>query len=222
MTTTTEPVKTPRLDRYGFPFMQDILPEGQSGDFRLRHYTVSEMEAELYNMRVMFQRWPYWMRLKAGDYVKLTSRDALWMSDTPMERYTNQDVVIQARGDVLIGGLGLGMIPSALLLPDSKYHRTDIRSVTVIEKNPDVIALVAPHLTYPNLRIIEADVYTWKPSQKFDTIYMDIWPDISSDNVWEIAKLHRRYGRYLNRENPGCLMSSWLMSYVRKMRRGRF
>lgn len=219
MTTTAEPVKTPRLDRHGFPFMQDILPEGQSGECHLRHYTVSEIEAELYNMRVMFQRWPYWMRLRAGDYVKLIIQGDLWMSDTPMERHTNQDIVIGARGDVLIGGLGLGMIPSALLLPDSKYHRTDIRSVTVIEKNPDVIALIAPHLTYPNLRILEADVFTWKPDQKFDTIYMDIWSDISSDNVPEIARLHRRYGRYLNRNNPGHCMSSWLVSYVRKMRR---
>lgn len=50
------------------------------------------------------------------------------MSDTPMEKHTNQEFLDAAHGDVLIAGLGIGLIVMPLL------DDPEITSITVVEK----------------------------------------------------------------------------------------
>jgi spermidine synthase len=148
------------------------------------------------------------------------------MSDTEMERVTNLDFIRSAFGDVLIGGLGIGMLPAALL--SGNFPRR-IESITVIEQSPDVIALVEPYLRDPRLHIVEGDVFTWNarrhPIRMFDSIYFDIWPDICPDYAPDMARLHRRYRRLLDNRPCGDMrpfITSWLFDYMsRKMRLGR-
>lgn len=112
-----------------------------------------------------------------------------------------------AHGRVLIAGLGLGMIVHGAM------KKPEVKHVTVIEKSADVIGLVSPSLP-PRPRkmaIIEADIFDWRPARGslFDVIYFDIWPDRNGDNLTEIAKLHRSFARFLNRDNPNAWMNSW-------------
>ena len=78
--------------------------------------------------------------------------------------------------------------------------------VTVIEINPDVIALVLPYLRAAleekgidpdKIEVIEADLMEWKPpkGERYDVIWFDIWPDLCLDHLPEYQKLNRRYGR---------------------------
>jgi spermidine synthase len=112
------------------------------------------------------------------------------MSDTPFEWDTCREFVWQARGDVLIAGLGLGMV---LLAVQAKERVT---SITVLEKDPDVMALVAPQLPLNSkVRIVQADVFKWQRSrgQKFDTLWFDIWADICGDNARDFPRLRALY-----------------------------
>lgn len=60
------------------------------------------------------------------------------MSNVPMEIETNRPILEAASGHVLINGLGLGMVPSALL------SNPLVKKITVVELDKYVIALTSP------------------------------------------------------------------------------
>lgn len=220
----------------GFPFMQSVLPEGESGDVSISHFTISEKAADSYNLSIAFTPGTGLQRVEPGKYVRMHVGervvDNLMMSDTPMERRTNWEVRREAHGRVLIAGLGIGMILHPLLDPlrtkrkfsraaDSELPAVD--KVIVIEKSPHVIKLVKPSLERygDRLEVIEADIFAvnHKLLGKFDTIYFDIWPHITQDNLPEMAKLHQRWKYALNRgaATPPW-MSSWMVDHLRAER----
>lgn len=132
--------------------------------------------------------------LLAQKYTRLLIDGRCWMTDAEFECWTNVDVILKATGDVLIAGLGIGLMVLPIL------EKSCVKSVTVLEINPDVIALVGPQIAHPKLKIIEADCREWTPVAvwKFDCIYLDIWPDVpNSDNREEIVALKRRFRKHL-------------------------
>lgn len=184
--------------------MVDIIPEGKIGDAEIVHYAVSKHESIMSSFRRGDQYCP------EGKYATLKVGGRLMMSDTRFEHNTNYEVKRRACGDVLIAGLGIGMVLHPIL------SNPNVRRVTVIEKSADVIALVAPHvqpkeLAAKKLTVVHADIFDWKPIKgtRYDVIYFDIWPDVCTDNLEEIAKLHRRFKSYKNSDNPCAWMSSW-------------
>lgn len=196
--------------------MTDVVPPGQKGIANIEHFEVSESESRFSALRPQEY-------VPKGKYVRLYVNGRLFMSDTHMEKRTNLDVILKAHGDVLIAGLGIGMI----LIPILQDKR--VTSVTVLELSQDVIDLVepalrgygplAPHIH--KLRVVQADVYTWEPpkGQKFDVIYFDIWADQSTDALKEMEKLHRRYASKLNRQNHKRWMESWRRSELKYRKR---
>ncbi len=113
---------------------------------------------------------------------------------------------------MLIAGLGLGMILWPIL------NKKEVESVVVIEQSCDVINLVSPTLPKTKkLSIEQDDIFTWKSKNgtKFNVIYFDIWHDICVDNLDEMAKLHRRFGRYLDAKDPKNWMGSWKREWLR-------
>ena len=194
---------------YGFHDMRKYLPETMGKEFKIVHFTVSKDEAVLHNMQMAMKRMPS-DRVSPGQYVQLKTLrptfDDILMSDTDMEKYTNRGIINRAHGDVLIGGLGIGLI----LLPIQE--KKEVRSVTVIERESEVIELVCPHLPLnTKVTVVHADVFTWKPERgkRFDTVYMDIWNTIGANNLKDMARLHRRYSHWMNRNNDRTYLDSW-------------
>lgn len=197
----------------GFPYMARIVPPGRSGDVEIEHLEITDgggIHAMLHGGGTT-----------NGTYAILKIRGGVVMSDTDMERRSNLGAAWNLKGDVLIGGLGIGMVLAAVL------RKPDVQSVTVIENSPDVIALVEPAIrrwadgqgiSAETLRVVLGDVFTWKPAtgQKFDGIYFDVWPDICDDNLDGIAKLHNR-AKFWKR--PGGWMDSWQADNLRSRRR---
>lgn len=64
----------------------------------------------------------------------------IWMSDTPPELVAMHAFAQRARGDVLVGGLGLGIVVRYLAM------NPRVRSVTVVERERDVLDLIGPGL----------------------------------------------------------------------------
>ena len=192
----------------GFVPMAPILPQGESGNVKLDHFTVSKADADRHQLSCMFNGE---LPVKPGTYARLWVDGQVMMSDTPMEQRDNSYVVYKAKGDVFIAGLGLGMIVAAMA------EKPEVTSITVVEKSDDVIKLVAPALTKQvgdKLTIIEDDIFDYKPerNRKWDTIYFDIWPTICSSNLDEMSTLHRRFGR---RKPTDGYMSSWNHDWVK-------
>lgn len=95
------------------------------------------------------------------------------MEDTPFELRTHLGFVMQARGRVLVTGLGLGCVIRGLLLNPNVEH------ITCIENSKDVLRLVAPHMWKERLEILEADALVWtaKNKEQFDCAWHDVWTD---------------------------------------------
>lgn len=192
----------------------------ESETYIIKKFSLSVSEVQ---MELIRNRRDYWLvrGLKPNfEYVKLIKKgDGIMMSDTPMERNTNEAFLKKANGDVIIFGLGLGLIVLPLLSDPT------IKSITVVELYQDLIDKITPILKQYDkqnkLTVVQGDAFTYKPlkTAKFDTVYFDIWIAISDDNYEEQKKLERGIRKHLNRENPNAFMDSWLKSYYQKERR---
>lgn len=167
---------------------------GQSGSWRIEEFTVTPDQAAFENIRA---RWRASARgIEAGEYTRLMRKSVVVMSDTPAEMDDHAAFVEEACGNVLIAGLGLGMVLDGLL------RNPSVQTVTVLEVSPDVIALTAPvYESDGRVTIVQADVFAWRPEstlQKlkadlFDFAWFDIWDAICADNVAQFKELDVAY-----------------------------
>jgi hypothetical protein len=197
-------------DDHDFKRMVNIIPEGRKGNVEIEHLEIGNESANMLALRMLVSGKQAYT--PPGKYCRLTIGKQTVMSDTKMEHDTNKAVVEHAYGNVLIAGLGIGMILVPILAKDS------VDCVTVIEANNEVIDLVAPHFTSDKLNIVLADIFGWGPEKDsvYDTIYFDIWPVICGDNLVEMRKLERRFKKHLS---EGGWMDSWAKKECGSFRR---
>jgi hypothetical protein len=160
------------------------------------------------------------MGLKADfPYVRLIKKgEGVMMSDTPMERNTNRGFIAKANGDVLIFGLGLGLIILPLL------NKENVKSITVVELYQDLIDVVSPILRLNDpkckLKIIQGDCFEAHniidKTKKFDCIYGDIWIGINTDNYEEMKTLTKNWKNRINRENHNSFIDHWMKDYLKR------
>ena len=173
------------------------VPIGKSGDWEISKFEITESAARL-SFITELSRF-----VTAGTFTQLTHHDDIVMSDTRAEIDDHRELFHRATGHVLLNGLGLGVALSGVA------RKPEVTQVTVVENSPDVIALVAEHYQklYPGkITIIEADALVWFPpkGQVFGAVWHDIWPAICSDNLRQMAFLHRRYGRRAHWQSSWC------------------
>ena len=178
------------------------IPEGRSNDWSVEHIVVSEDDAKRDAMRALISS-QLGRYTPAGTYATLKRRGAIVMSATPDEVRDLRPVRLNAQGHVLITGLGLGCAVCAA------FGRAETERVTVIEISPDVIRLVGPTLQTAfdgRLTIIEADALTWRPpnGDRYGYVWHDIWDNICADNLPEMMKLKRRFGRRTRAQECWC------------------
>ncbi|MCP4113015.1 MAG: hypothetical protein GY749_47055 [Desulfobacteraceae bacterium] len=104
-----------------------------------------------------------------------------WMTDSTEERCMMYAAAKQARGKVLVGGLGLAVYPQLIY-----FLKRPVESVTILENNPVIIKLVCGY--WKNIlsdklkkkfRVVRGTIekYLQGTSECFDTIYFDTWED---------------------------------------------
>ena len=123
----------------------------------------------------------------------LTTNIDLWMSLTPFEIHSQRAGVRKARGNVLVGGLGIGWFARQVL------KRKEVSRVTVVEHEQALIDFFGPPLLREfgdRLSIIHGDAFdrtTAKPS-RYDSVLFDIWAGFGAskgDSRWSaIAETH--------------------------------
>lgn len=173
------------------------VPEGASGNWAVQRFSVTKEDAMFFNLRAGIRG------ISPGHYTRLVCGATVVMSDTPAEVWDHIAPVANAHDDCLVNGLGLGMVANAMLLKDA------VKSVTVIELNPHVISLVAPHYQEKfgdRFRVIQSDALLYKPPRgtRYGTVWHDIWNDICGDNLENMKLLHRKYGRRTDWQGSWC------------------
>lgn len=196
--------------------MADIFTKPVSkGIASITPYEFKESNDPIYNLRAI-RDGGLLFKMYDGKYCRLVVDGKLMMSDTNMERRSNNYFINRANGKVLIVGLGLGLIIRNII------DKSEVKEIIVIEKYQDVVDLVEPKFhNNPKLKIICADIFTWKPAkgEKFDTIYFDIWPDINTDNLNQIRVLHNKFKFNLNRSNGEAWMNSWMKEFLQQQKK---
>jgi len=164
------------------------VPEGRKGRYAVERFVVTEEGARMFNIFGAEGRLIY-----PGTYTRLVKdgREAI-MSDTPAEITEHMEPIERATGNVLIHGLGLGVVANACLM------KPEVSKVTVVELEQDVIDLVAPHyqLVYGNrLDVVCADAFEYEPPNgtRFNVVWSDIWPQIRPENWNDIQRLKKKY-----------------------------
>lgn len=169
------------------------VPEGEHGDCRIERFTVDQDGSVMSVLSSGFGR-----SVPPGTYTRLMRGRSLGgtlvMSDTRDEIRDHISVIHRAKGHCLVNGLGIGMVLQAMA------RKEEVTKVTVIEINPDVIALVGPHYEQrfgDKIEIIEMSAFDYKPPKgiRYGVVWHDIWDHLCSDNLPEMHKLHRKYGR---------------------------
>lgn len=169
-------------------FIQPVqLPEATRGPWIIKHQII---EDDVTRLRLLFDgRSPG----NPGDRITMLvhRQRGVVMSDTAAERRDHSYFVRMATGHVLINGLGLGMCLAAIL------RKPEVTKATVVELDPDVIALVGPHYTDPRVEIVNASAFDYQPPKdvRYGAVWHDIWDTICADNLPEMTRLHRKYGR---------------------------
>lgn len=163
--------------------MAEILEPREIGVAKLEKYTIPEFYRYIYNT-------------PDQEYVRLWVDGEMMMSNTNMEKRTSAGFVSNANGDVLICGLGIGLV----LLP--LFENENVKSITVVEKYQDVIDCVLPQIKpydkQNKLTVICKDCFEFYAKDRFDTIFIDIWANINRDIYEEEMKpLKNKYKRYL-------------------------
>jgi hypothetical protein len=126
----------------------------------------------------------------------LMSGGELVMHDFPDELLKHLEFMRRAKGRVLITGLGLGCVARGCAA------NPNVDTVTVIEKSPDVLKLVAPYMGLTGnlpavhggskIEIIHADALRWckENTQRFDCAWHDLWVPNNTDP--HLQQLHMK------------------------------
>ena len=96
------------------------------------------------------------------------------MSDDRQELQRHFEFLFQARGRVLINGLGLGCCLRGAVT------RPEITRIDIVERDPDVIKLVAaglPRDSRIHLHRTDAVTFAEKTNERWDFAWHDLWSD---------------------------------------------
>ena len=143
------------------------IPEGISGQHQIAHYNKETTDYDWQGYRAM--------KNCAYDTHTVLIKDTCSMpimQNSEAEYNEHQWLWDNATGDVLVGGLGIGMIHQKLI------DNPNVTSVTIIEISQDVIDLVWEHCAKDDtFTLILDDFETWVPPEgtTFDTIWADTW-----------------------------------------------
>ena len=131
------------------------IPIGINGDFEVKKVTTDIVVGK---------------NEPLAEYTILYKNGVEIMQDTTSEYKEHTPLWENAKGDVLIGGLGLGLVHQALL------DNPEVTSVTIVEKYQEVVDLVWDHCPKDNtFTLITDDFETWEPSQRYDVCWIDTW-----------------------------------------------
>ncbi len=109
------------------------------------------------------------------------ARNTLWMSVTAMELESQFNHNKHARGNVVVMGAGMGVLPFNLV------HNPNVNTVTIVERSESLylnwarLTGMADWEGAEKIQLVHGDARGWRGA--YDTLIADIWPDIGSEEL---------------------------------------
>ena len=123
------------------------------------------------------------------DYLALLENDTIWMCITPNEINTMKPAIENAKGKVLVLGLGLGYFPYMISL------KKEVSEIVVVEKDKQIIDIfntfIAPNIKNSKITVINEDAYKYlNNSKEFDMVFADLWHN-PEDGIFHYINLKK-------------------------------
>ncbi len=132
------------------------------------------------------------------EFLSVAEKNTTWMSITPNEIETMKSAIDESRGQVVTFGLGLGYFAFMASL------KPEVTSVTIVETNPDMIALFKKDLLpqFPHkekIKIVQADAFEFAAKDMktlgFDVAFVDLWHG-GEDGLYLYLKMKKFEGTH--------------------------
>lgn len=196
-------------------YLQGVhVPDVVLGNYRLAHASYSKGELLQYDMpdfgqEILVPKLAFFDR--EISFPGIYEGRIPWVSVCPSEMNSMQHEIDSAYGRVLVLGLGLGYYPYMVSLHER------VRSVTIIECQPEIIRLFQDYLLpqFPErekIRIIQADAYEYMETvepEQYDYCFADIW-----ENQVDGAEAYVKLKKYEQRL-PYTEFSYWIEASIR-------
>jgi hypothetical protein len=172
----------------------DVPPFSEEGVV-VEKFEISPADAAFYNINC------HGRPVSPGQHTRLVINGRVWMSDTDAEMREHRtlfwavETVVALRGEarVLLNGLGLGMALHGCFQNGATH-------VTAVEKHPVIAERIGGYWSEvygDKLTVHCADAFEWNPPKgtRYHMVWHDIWQSLCGDNLKEMERLHRKYGR---------------------------
>lgn len=191
----------------------DYLRPFERGPWSLRQRTISESDAAWTRIRAIQEGRG---ALAAGSTVwELMKGKTLWMSDTPDEKRDHYEAIRRAvpGARCRVHGLGLGMVAVAMARRGALVDVVEIDAELAAEIRGQ-IRLSLPAEVSRRITVIEGDAFKVKDpvGLRYDVVWHDIWAYLCLDNLPEMKRLHRSWGR------RAAWQGSWGRAYLERRR----
>jgi len=119
--------------------------------------------------------------LRRGRYDRGSEANADWFAEVTAVRMALSH--FHPDGDVLELACGTGLWTQQLL--------ASARRITAVDASPEMLALNRERLHSPAVRYIQADLFAWKPEERFDAVFFSFWlshvPPEQFDAFWNMV-----------------------------------
>lgn len=180
----------------GFIDAAAMMGEFRSNFFFPRYREGGAGPWQLRALQMMASR-GYWGEVYRIDGTVILSRRTesttqSWMSMLPTELESQEIGLRQARGHTVVLGLGMGWLAANVAL------RPEVERVTVVERDVDIISLIAENGVFEQLppaardKIVleRADALEWRPDRPVDSLQADIWLSLVEDRkLADVARM---------------------------------
>lgn len=162
------------------------------GEFKRGEVGIANVVSHVEGMEI--PRW--FVTLDDYKYIQLIENEEVWMSITPNEIETMKKPIEEAKGDVLVLGCGLGYYAYMVSLKE------EVRSVTIIEKNKDIISLfeteILPQFDTKNkIKIIHEDAIDYMNNLEdkvYEYCFADLWYScLDFELYWCLKEINTKF-----------------------------
>ena len=125
----------------------------------------------------------WWLR--TGRFDRGQDNNAAWHADVASVERAAADFLSASRpSNVLEIACGTGLF--------TRHLAPRVDAITAVDASPEVIAINRARVNAPNVRYVQADLFTWRPSMRYDCVFMSFWlshvPHARFDAFWSMVR----------------------------------
>lgn len=176
----------------------ETVPSGTFGPWKIsRHFVADTLARGFFG----FRPYNYMTILSRMTMATMHERDGeVVMEDSPRELRRHLPILLAARGNILVSGLGLGCVVRGLL------SKPAVRHIDVVEIDSHILHHVGQE--FQNKRVTlhhgNAETIPWPDGKRWDFAWHDVWSEEENLSIVH-ARLMLRYKKMCNRQG------AWMM-----------